>query len=128
MFPALLPTVLLIFFAVAGDIALIHYALRDRKRVSLRLAFAALAAAGTLCVFIQNHFMSSYLPLLTGDAIDWSLYGNWNLYSLLLWGGVLALFLAIKSFFFWLHWAFVAAHGLPLLWLLSLVVSGHVGS
>lgn len=39
--------------------------------------------------------MTSYLPLLTGDEIDWSSYGMWGTWSLLLWIGVPVVFLVL---------------------------------
>ena len=67
----------------------------DKTRRSPRLLFTALCAAGALCVFVQNHFLSSYLPVLTGDPIDWSQYRGWNVLSIALWGGVFAGFAAL---------------------------------
>lgn len=39
--------------------------------------------------------MSSYLPLLTGDRIDWSAYFGWNAGSAALWLGSLAIFVGL---------------------------------
>lgn len=86
---------LAVFCGAALAVALVHYLLPDRKTGSLRLLFTALCAAGSLCVFVQNHFLSSYLPVLTGDPIDWSQYSGWNIASLALWGGVFALFIVL---------------------------------
>ena len=82
--------ILLLFAGVAAAIALLHALLPKEGKVSLRLIFAALAAATAICVYIQNNFMSAYLPILTGDAIPWENYTSWNLPSILLWGGVFA--------------------------------------
>ena len=87
-FSSVLPFVLLVFLAATLVTALVHFLLPDKQKVSLRLLFATAVAAGSLCVFVQNHFLSSYLPVLTGDPIDWSLYSNWNIYSIVLWAGV----------------------------------------
>lgn len=87
--------VMLIFAGVAAAAGIIHFVLPDRKKISLRLIFASLIAAVTVCAFIQNHFMSSYLPLLTGDPIDWSKYTGWNVLSIVLWSGVLVLFIVL---------------------------------
>ena len=80
--------------AAAAAAFLAHFLLPGKGRVSLRLLFAACAAAGCLCVFVQNHFLSSYLPILTGDAVDWNGYPGWGAASLALWGGLFALFIA----------------------------------
>ena len=90
-----MPVLFLVFFVFALTAAVVHFFLPDGRKTSLRLWFAAVAAAGTLCVFIQNHFMSSYLPVLTGDPIDWSQYQGWNIASFVLWGGVFMLFTAL---------------------------------
>lgn len=90
-----MPNILLLFFGAAAAAAVIHFLLPDGKKLSFRLLFAVLAAAGTLCAFVQDHFMSSYLPTLTGDEIDWSIYGTWNLLSIGLWAGVFALFILV---------------------------------
>lgn len=87
--------VLLVFAAVAAVVFLIHFLLPDKRKISLRLVFAALVAGTTLCLFVQNHFMSSHLPMLTGDPIDWSLYGTQNILSIALWAGVLILSLIL---------------------------------
>ena len=86
----ILPCLLIVFLSAGLAAALVHFLLPDRKKASLRLLFAALCAAGALCVFIQNHFLSSYLPVLTGDPIDWSRYSGWNIASAALWAGVFA--------------------------------------
>lgn len=80
--------VLLVFGGVAIVLAVIHFLLPQRRKNRARLVFAALVAAGSLCVLVQNHFLSSYLPVLTGDPIDWSLYPRWNSISIALWGSV----------------------------------------
>ena len=90
-----IPDILLLFFVSALAAALVHFCLPDGKKASLRLWFATAAAAGTFCAFVQDHFLSSYLPALTGEEIDWSVYGGWNLASLGLWGGVFLLFLVL---------------------------------
>ena len=87
-----LPDVLLAFFGAAVLVFLVHFLLPDGRKLSLRLWFAAAAAAGTLCAFIQDHFLSGYLPALTGEEIDWSVYSSWNTVSLALWGGIFLLF------------------------------------
>jgi hypothetical protein len=90
-----MPDVLLVFFGAAALAFLIHFLLPDGRKLSLRLWFAAAAAAGTLCAFIQDHFLSGYLPALTGEEIDWSVYSSWNRVSLALWGGIFLLFIVL---------------------------------
>ena len=119
-----MPDVLLVFFGMALGTALVHFLLPDGKRFSPRLLLAVLVAAGTLCVFIQDHFMSGYLPTLTGEAIDWSLYKAWNLYSLALWGGVFLLFLAV--FAIRPRTARAAVYGLMILLLCAEAVNGTI--
>ena len=86
--------VLLIFGITAGIIGLVYALLPDKRIRSPRMLFAAVTAAITLSAYIQNHFMSSYLPVLTGDPIDWSIYTKWGVASLALWGGLIALAVA----------------------------------
>ena len=86
--------VLVIFGGVAALLAVIHFLLPGKGQRNIRVLFAVLLCAAALCVYIQNHFMSSYLPVLTGDRIDWSLYAGWNTGSLVLWIGMFALLLA----------------------------------
>ena len=115
---------LLIFGLTAAVIALIHALLPDRKIRSPRLLLAVLVAAVTLCAYIQNHFMSSYLPLLTGDPIDWSHYTKWGLASIALWGGVVAL--AVAGFVFHPRTAKVLSYGiLALLLVLETFAGGY---
>ena len=90
-----MPDILLVFFAFALTAAAVHFLLPDGRKAGLRLWFGTAAAAGTLCAFVQDHFLSSYLPALTGEEIDWSAYGSWNGISLALWGGVFLLFLVL---------------------------------
>lgn len=82
--------VLMIAGGVAGFIMLVHFILPEREKINARLLFGSLAAALSLCVYIQNHFLSFYLPILTGDPINWSLYYNWNIVSVALWSVVFA--------------------------------------
>ena len=79
--------------AAAGAVFLVHFLLPGRGRINLRLLFAACAAAGCLGVFVQNHFLTSYLPVLTGDPLDWSRYAGWGTASLALWGGLFLVFI-----------------------------------
>ena len=90
-----LPDVFLVFLGAAAIAFLIHFLLPDGRKLSLRLWFAAAVAAGTLCAFIQDHFLSGYLPALTGEEIDWSIYSSWNTVSLILWGGIFLLFVLL---------------------------------
>ena len=92
----ILPNILLVFLGFAVIAALIHFFLPDGKKISLRLLFAAAAAAGTLCVFVQDHFLSFYLPELNGEDIDWTLYRTWNLVSIILWGGSFLVFISLS--------------------------------
>lgn len=89
--------VLVIFIGTALVISLIHFVIPGKGKHSIRLLFAVMLCAGAICVYIQNHFMSSYLPLLTGDRIDWSLYSKWGIASIALWGGVFALLICAFS-------------------------------
>ena len=91
----ILPDVLLVFFIAAVFAFLVHFLLPDGRKLSLRLWFAAAVTAVTLCAFIQDHFLSGYLPALTGEEIDWSIYSSWNTVSLALWGGIFLLFLVL---------------------------------
>ena len=85
--------VLILSVGIALGISFIHFLLPEKGKISLRLVFAAAMAALVLCVFIQNHFMSSYLPVLTGEPVDWSQYAGWGIASLVLWIGIFALFI-----------------------------------
>ena len=91
----ILPDVLLVFFIAAVFAFLVHFLLPDGRKLSLRLWFAAAVTAVTLCAFIQDHFLSGYLPALTGEEIDWSIYSSWNTVSLALWGGIFLLLLVL---------------------------------
>lgn len=119
-----LPYLLLLFFGAAAAAALVHFLLPDGKKISLRLLFAAAAAAGTLCVFVQNYFMSSYLPALTGDELHWETYTTWKYLSYALWGGAFLL-LPLLSL---LRPRFMksAVYGLLLFFLCAEAVSGTV--
>ena len=82
--------VLLFFAGLVLAVGLVHFFLPESGRVSLRLLFATLVCAGTICVFVQNHFMKAYLPVLTGEPINWSQYAGWGTASIVLWIGVFA--------------------------------------
>lgn len=114
--------ILLVFGGAAMITALIHALLPDKRIQSPRLLFAALAAAIALCAFFQNHAMSSYLPVLTGDPIDWSKYSVWGIASAALWGGVIILSIAG---FIWRPRALkMAAYGVLVLLLCTESISG----
>ena len=116
--------ILLLFFGMALGLAVFHFLLPDGRRFSLRLMLAVLAAAGTLCVFVQNHFMSGYMPVMTGEPIEWELYEDWNLYSIALWGGVfLLLFILTLAKPRWMR---VTAYGLLAFLLCTEAVNGTV--
>ena len=83
--------ILILFIGTALLISLIHLLLPQKGKHNIRLLFAVLVCGCAICVYIQNHFMSSYLPLLTGDRIDWGLYSGWGIASIALWGGMFAL-------------------------------------
>lgn len=73
-------------------VSAIHFFLPEKTKIRWRLVFAAIACSIALCAYIQNQFMSAYLPVLTGDHIDWGAYPGWNAGSLALWLGSLAFF------------------------------------
>ena len=93
-----MPDVLMVFIIAALFAFVVHLLLPDGRKLSLRLWFASAVTAGTLCAFIQDHFLSGYLPALTGEEIDWSVYSSWNTVSLALWGGVFLLTLLLLIF------------------------------
>ena len=82
---SVLGPVLILFAAAALLIALGYCLLPGRRKRSPRLFYAALFTAVCLCFYIQSNWMVSYLPVLTGDPIDWSLYPAWGAGSLALW-------------------------------------------
>ena len=90
--------VLLIFAITVLVLTLVHFILPGKGKNNPRLFFGAFVAAVTLCLFIQNHFMSSYLPLLTGDAIDWGMYFGWHVGSIVLWGVTIITLILIAKF------------------------------
>ena len=94
----ILPDVLMVFIIAALFAFVVHLLLPDGRKLSLRLWFASAVTAGTLCAFIQDHFLSGYLLALTGEEIDWSVYSSWNTVSLALWGGVFLLTLLLLIF------------------------------
>ena len=63
------------------------------KGSKIMLLIGSLLSSVAICYYIQSNYMISYLPLLTGDVINWSSYKPWNLLSLLLWIGVPAIIL-----------------------------------
>lgn len=88
-------TVGILFVAVAAVLFLILFAFSGKRLSKVMLALAAILAAISLCYYIQSNYMISYLPLLTGDDIDWSSFGMWGTWSLLLWIGVPIIFLVL---------------------------------
>ena len=92
-FSDIIGNVLLLFALLALVVGLIHFLLPGKGKVNIRLVFAVLVLAVSICIFIQNHFMTSYLPVLTGEPIDWSRYSEWGAASLILWIGVFLVFI-----------------------------------
>lgn len=80
--------VALLTIAVAIVLFLVLLAFSNKKTAGIALFIGSLLAAGAVCYYIQSNYMASYLPLLTGDEIDWASYGGWGIGSLLLWIGV----------------------------------------
>lgn len=78
--------------AVAFVLAAVHFFLPGKSKIPWRLLFASVVCALALGAYVQNQFMSSYLPLLTGDRIDWGAYPGWNAGSWALWLGSPAFF------------------------------------
>ena len=116
--------ILLLAAGITLVVSLIHFLLPGKGKTSLRLIFAAAAAAIALSVFIQNHFMSSYLPVLTGEPVDWGLYPGWGIASLILWIGLLVLFLGgalIKP-----QWFKSIIYGIFILLICTETVSGGI--
>lgn len=66
-----------------------------RKGSKIMLLIATIFSSLAICYYIQSNYMVSYLPLLTGDDINWASYGSWSLLSLLLWIGVPVIMLTI---------------------------------
>ena len=116
--------VLLVFFGVAIVVGAVHFILPHQKEKSLQLIYAALAAAFTLGIYIQSNFMASYLPVLTGETIDWSQYGSWNIGSILLWGFLFVL--AIVGFVLKPGWTKKAAYGILTVLLCMSAITGGI--
>ena len=114
--------VLIIFGGVGLGICLVHFLLPGKGGISPRLLFAALTAAVCIAVFIQNHFMTSYLPVLTGEPIDWRLYPGWGAASAALWIGLVILFLV----FVWIkpRWAKCTIYGVFILLIFTETIAG----
>lgn len=91
---SVLPQLLLAFAAGTLCVGAIHLLLPDSRK-SPRTLFAGLCAALCLCYDVQYNFLSGNLPVLTGDAIDWTLFRGESTVSLILWGGALALTLIV---------------------------------
>lgn len=81
----------LILFSVlvAVSVSAIHFLLPEKTKIRWRLVFAAIVCSIALCAYVQYQFMSSYLPVLMGDRIDWGAYPGWNAGSVALWLGAL---------------------------------------
>lgn len=91
----------LLTVAAAAILFLIMMVFSNKRTNGVMLLLGSLVTAGSVCYYIQSNYMASYLPLLTGDEIDWSSYGGWSAASLLLWIGmavaVVILFLAKRK-------------------------------
>lgn len=48
-----------------------------------------------LCSYVQGNYLVKYLPVMDGRAIDWSLYSNGRLQSVILWIVVISVFLLL---------------------------------
>lgn len=87
--------VTVLFGVVAVVLFIIMAVFSGRRMSSVMLGIAALITSVGICYYIQSNYMVSYLPLLTGDDIDWSSYGLWGVLSLVLWIGVPVVFLIL---------------------------------
>lgn len=85
----------LLFAGVAGVVFIVLMLFSGKRLHGLLMASAGILTAGALCYYIQSNYMVSYLPLLTGDAIDWSGYGLWETLSMILWCGVPTVFVIL---------------------------------
>ena len=55
--------IIMLFIILAMVIGIIHFLLSAKGKVSLQLIFAVLICAGSVCVFIQNHFSLEALEI-----------------------------------------------------------------
>lgn len=70
-----------------------------RKCRIIQYVLAGALVSASLCYFIQSNYMIAYLPVLTGDEIDWNSFGIWDTASTVLWIAVpvlLLILLAVK--------------------------------
>lgn len=115
------PTVKL-FFVVAGAVFLLLMLFSGSKMRNVMLFLGVVLAVLDVCYYIQSSYMVSYLPLLTGDAIDWSQYGLWGVLSHILWCGVSAGMLALFILRREKTWTWVMSMGAVLFCMESLVL------
>ena len=94
-------TVVILFGAIAVVLFLVISLFSSQRMSSVQLGISALMTAVGICYYIQSNYMVSYLPLLTGDDIDWSGFGLWGVISPVLWISVPLIFLVL---FFYHHY------------------------
>lgn len=115
--------ILLAFFGIVVSVGMICFFLPKKNMRNAQTFFLVLMAAISLCIYIQGNFMTSYLPVLTGDIIDWNKYTGWNLGSILLWIGIFTLL--VVAFFLKTKFARKIAVGiLAFLLFMGLITSG----
>lgn len=88
-------TVVILFGVIAVVLFLVMAVFSGQRMSSVQLGIAAIMTAIGACYYIQSNFMVSYLPLLTGDDIDWSGFGLWGVLSPVLWISVPLIFLVL---------------------------------
>ena len=84
----LLPVFLLSLAALLVLWALVF--LIGRKKKAVTDVFAGVLFALFLGFYLQSTFLSSSLPVITGDEINWNRYGVQRILSILLWAAVIA--------------------------------------
>lgn len=99
---AVMPQLGLIAGAVLIGTFLIQWVFCRIGRGAINYITIGLFAWVNICYYIQYNYLSYYLPVLTGDDINWEAYAAPGMVGTIMWCGILILMIAL--FFFKRNW------------------------
>lgn len=91
----ILTSVMIVVFVIGSGVSILAFILLYKINERLYRFGLMLYFAGFICLYVQGNILNVGLPPLSGEQIDWSMYPAERVKSIILWGSVFLVTLAV---------------------------------
>lgn len=88
-------SVMIVVFVIGSVVSILAFSLLYKINEILYRFGLMLYFAGFICLYVQGNILNAGLPPLDGEQIDWSMYPAEQVKSIILWGSVFSVTLAV---------------------------------